>query len=216
MSTATYEMTTPPTPFGTRTVSRRLLRHEIRRELLNALLSGSLPGGKYVTEKTLAAELGVSRTPLREALFGLEQDGFFQSRNGKGLIVTPLNVREVGEVFPILATLEALALRSSGELSEEDSTRLFARSAEPDPEWSRLLFSECGNDELSKEILRHQDRALRYELAYFRASGTPPWNPAERRRVVETMGRGEYDVAASLVETLRLDTARRLVRWLSE
>ncbi len=204
------EMMTPPPAFGAR-VSRRLLRHEIRRELLNALLSGALPGGRYVTEKTLADELGVSRTPLREALFGLEQDGFFQSRNGKGLIVTPLNAREVGEVFPMLATLEALALRSS---SGEPPDEMPARFDEPDPEWARVVFSACENRELLKEVMRHQDRALRYELAFFRERGEPPWESSQRRRLAELVASGERERAAKHAERLRLDMASRIAGWL--
>lgn len=215
----------------TRSISRRLLRHEIRRELLDALLSGRLAGGEQVTEAGLASELGVSRTPLREALFGLEQDGFFESRNGKGLTVRPLTADEVREVYPILAALEDLAVRASVALTGsvarkcqlllEELVRAAARgdgtdALELESRWSELLLSGCTNEQLLGEIERLRDRALRYELAYARDWGAPPRDVEGHRAVLELVLRERRREAGHSLGELRLSTVAKLVEWLEE
>jgi DNA-binding GntR family transcriptional regulator len=71
------------------------------------ILSAALPPGVRVNEVALARELGISRTPLREALFGLEREGLVISHPRRGFFVSPLDVKDAREVYPLLATLEA-------------------------------------------------------------------------------------------------------------
>ena len=97
--------------------TRAPLREDVRQIILDRILSGELPPGCRITESRLAAELGVSRTPLREALFNLESEGFVRSDLARGFSVAPLSVREVRESYPILQTLEVLAFRSIGQLA---------------------------------------------------------------------------------------------------
>ena len=93
-------------------VERTPLRVQIRRSLTEAILSGRLPPGDRVNETTLAEQLGVSQTPVREALLGLEGRGFLSSRPGRGFFVREFSARDVRDIYPVLATLEVLALES--------------------------------------------------------------------------------------------------------
>ncbi|WP_454299390.1 GntR family transcriptional regulator [Salana multivorans] len=94
-------------------IQRKSLRSQVRRELLARMRSGAVVPGEGINEVQLAAELGVSRTPLREALIALESEGQIESEDGKGFRFVPLRAREFEELAPIMATLEGLALKSS-------------------------------------------------------------------------------------------------------
>ena len=61
----------------------------------------------------MAAELGASRTPLREALFSLVHEGLIDATPDRGFSVKPLSSREVREIYPILWTLESLAVQTN-------------------------------------------------------------------------------------------------------
>src|SRR6478735_2319718 len=91
-------------------IERRTLRSQVREELLARMRSGEVSPGESINEVQLAAELGVSRTPLREALIALESEGQIESENGKGFRFVPLSAREFEELCPIIVTLEGLAL----------------------------------------------------------------------------------------------------------
>ena len=228
MSTSIHSQATSMTSTvgKARTVSRRLLRHEIRRELLESLLDGRLSAGEHVTESQLADQLGVSRTPLREALFGLEQDGFFSTRNGRGLTVSPLTAAEASQVYPVLAALEGLAIRSSGvydatilgqlrALSSALARELpFKRAASLDTDWARLVVSPSGNGELLKEIARLQDRTRRYELAFLRDTGRLARDSTSRDAVIGLLEAADNRAAAAACEELRLTTVATLLDWL--
>jgi len=90
------------------------IRTDLRRIVLERIVSGTLAPGVRIKEARLAEELGTSRTPLREALIKLEQEGFVRSELAHGFTVEPISGREVREIYPLLWTLETLALRSSG------------------------------------------------------------------------------------------------------
>src|SRR5881396_1764111 len=90
------------------------IRADLRRIVLERIVRGELAPGVRIKESRLAEELGTSRTPLREALINLEQEGFVRSELAHGFSVEPLSGREVRETYPILWTLEGLALRASG------------------------------------------------------------------------------------------------------
>ncbi|HEU4537786.1 MAG TPA: GntR family transcriptional regulator, partial [Polyangiaceae bacterium] len=106
----------PPLP-------RSRLRDEVVRELATRIASGSLAEAERLKEVELAAELGVSRTPLREALLVLEREGLVESEVNRGFRVTALSEGRVRELYPILGALEALAVREGG-------ARLAARAGE--------------------------------------------------------------------------------------
>lgn len=141
---------------------RTTLRSQVREELLARMRTGAASPGQSINEVQLAAELGVSRTPLREALIALESEGQIESENGKGFRFVPLSAKEFEDLAPIMAALESLAL----ELSPIDELRrLGTRLAElaaafdqelvehalvvsKDDEWHGLMLSACPNKRL--------------------------------------------------------------------
>ena len=78
------------------------------------ILDGRLPAGERINEVRLAAQLGVSRTPLREALARLANEGALRDEPRRGYFVKPLTGEEVRAIYPIRAILDPAALRLAG------------------------------------------------------------------------------------------------------
>lgn len=87
------------------------LRDRIHDKLRNAILNGELPPGSPVIEADIAARLGASRTPVREALRRLETEGLLEPRGLRGTVVRELKGDDVACVFEIREALESLAAR---------------------------------------------------------------------------------------------------------
>ena len=209
------------------TVSRAPLRENVRRALLRNLLRGEPPPGSSISEPALAAALGISRTPLREALLGLQSDGFLSSEPGRGFLVAPLERREVEEIYPMLWTLESLALRTSempgaGRLKElENSNRRMAKTRQ-DPEaalendrlWHEALLGGCTNTLLLETIAALKNRAFRYEFAYMQGSGRVITSVAQHREIVDALRQGDRERAVARLESNWRVSVEFLVPWL--
>lgn len=101
------------------------VRRKVYEYLKSSILSGRFNPGKRLTEEDLAKILGVSRTPVREALHRLESEGLIKSRKKRGFIASADSKDEIEELFDIRASLEGYALRlASGIISEEALKRL--------------------------------------------------------------------------------------------
>ncbi len=98
---------------------RETLHHGAVAELRTMILSGELRPGSRVPEIQLCGQLGVSRTPLREALRVLAAEGLVELRPHRGAVVTPIDPKEIAAVFEVMEALEALA----GELACKRGTQ---------------------------------------------------------------------------------------------
>jgi len=101
------------------------VRKRVYEHLKAAILSGRLSPEERLTEEHLAEMLGVSRTPVREALYKLESEGLIQPLETRGFIVSGDSKEAVEELFEIRAILEGYTLRIISEkISEENLQRL--------------------------------------------------------------------------------------------
>jgi len=99
-------------------VERRLLHEEGVDRLRDMIVQGELAPETKLNERVLAAQLGISRTPLREAIKFLASEGLVELLPNRGAVVASLKAGKVKEIFAVLGTLEALA----GELACRDAT----------------------------------------------------------------------------------------------
>jgi DNA-binding GntR family transcriptional regulator len=88
-------------------ISRASLHIEVADRVRDMIFDRSLPPGYRIDELDLSAKLGTSRTPLREALKVLANEGLVRLAPGRGAFVTELTPQEVDSLFPVLAMLEA-------------------------------------------------------------------------------------------------------------
>jgi DNA-binding GntR family transcriptional regulator len=98
--------------------SLRQLHDEIIGQLRDRMIHGDLAPGTKLNERVLCGELGVSRTPLREALKALASEGLVELLPNRGAVVAPLDAARVREIFVVMGVLEALA----GELACRNAT----------------------------------------------------------------------------------------------
>lgn len=94
-------------------INRPSLHTELTERLRSMIVEGVLPAGEKVPERELCEKLGVSRTPMREALKVLAADGLLTLEPNRGARVRAITLDDLEEVFPLLGALEALA----GELA---------------------------------------------------------------------------------------------------
>lgn len=90
-------------------INRRRLREEVLDVLRQMILSGRLQPGEHLLQDRLAAELGVSRTPLREALLKLQEEGLVRFSRTRGVTVTVLDLAELLDLYSVRAVLDGLA-----------------------------------------------------------------------------------------------------------
>ena len=179
------------------------------------IIRQQLPAGRSIGEVALAAELGVSRTPIREALLGLESGGLVRTQRGRGFIVQPLSASEARQIYPIIATLERLAVESSPPASAQQVERLsdlnqqLAQADSPhermrlDASWHRTITSGCLNPRLISLSEATKQTALRYEYAYLK-------NAALRDTSI-----GEHEEISALYQSDPKSAARAIeIHWL--
>jgi DNA-binding GntR family transcriptional regulator len=209
------------------TITRVPLREQVHRAVVGKILRDELAPGLRLSDSVLAQELGVSRTPVREALLRLVGEGFLEVDPGRGFFVKGLSAGEVREVYPILWTLEALALRtagppSRGALAELDRINAELAEAGDDPErridldlaWHRTLLEGCGNQQLMALIASLKTVIRRYEYAYMQNAGLIPVSTRAHDEIARAVERGDVEAAAPLLEDNWRFTMGELLPWL--
>ncbi|MEO7130439.1 MAG: GntR family transcriptional regulator [Dermatophilaceae bacterium] len=101
----------PPSSLPAIGVTHRSLREQVADAIRERIATGELPPGTWLVERTLAAELQVSRVPVRDALHLLKGEGFVTEVPGRGVIVTRLSGTDVTELFDVREALEVLTVR---------------------------------------------------------------------------------------------------------
>lgn len=193
------------------------LHSSVYEKLRQQIVQGRLQPESRIVESRLAKEMKVSRTPLREALFRLEQDGLVRSEVNRGFLVQGLSAREAREVYPIIWTLEAQALESSGGLAFAQSFELqqlnarFKRagtnsrkSQELDTLWHRALIEKCPNRFLIQLIEKLRATIQRYEFVFMRDAALVGASVKQHEAVITALRRQDMPGAvAALIENWR-------------
>src|SRR5262245_60914534 len=100
-----------PIPLTPSAITRTCLRDAAYERLRDWILDGTLAPEEPLRDEALAEALGMSRTPVREALQRLEDDGLVITTATRRSYVSPLSLQQARDVFPMVAALEALAMR---------------------------------------------------------------------------------------------------------
>jgi DNA-binding GntR family transcriptional regulator len=153
----------------------------VHQRLLDAIVDGRLAPGATLSQVQLAHQLGVSRTPLREALRLLERDGLIHAEANRRVVVAPLSAADLEEVYAMRITLESLAVNLSvPALSDADVVAMqhdwdemerFA-AAEDYPSWHEphQRFHDRLTSQAGRQVRRTIDQlsfhAERYRRAY--------------------------------------------------
>ena len=111
----------------THAINRNPLHVQVATTMRDRIMQGELRPAERLNEVALCEELDISRTPLREAFKLLEAEGLVTIRPHKGAIVAEISMQEIGEVFDLLAPLEALGIRlAMARMSAQEKSRIIA------------------------------------------------------------------------------------------
>jgi DNA-binding GntR family transcriptional regulator len=140
------------------------------------ILAGVLPPGLNVNQEQLAADLGVSITPLREALRRLEMEGLIRLEAHRTVVIAPLTGRELDELYVIRIELDSLAaglaatkapdaqLITIGKLARKKPAEEPVAQLERNRAFHRAVYASCGNGALIAYLDQLWDRTDRYRL----------------------------------------------------
>lgn len=190
------------------------------------LLDGRYPGGTLLSENRLAKELGISRTPVRQAFLQLEAEDLLELYPRRGALVKPISASEADDVFEARLLIEKHCARRAaahgselaGELREllaEQERALAADSSEfivADREFHRAIVAANGNPILTRQYDALRDRLQR--MAATVVAADPRHMAAfvaEHRGIVEVIARGDARSAAEQM-TAHLRRAHQLAR----
>ncbi len=206
---ATYCM---PIPSGTAGVDRSLLRDDVYRRLRDAIVDGTFAPGEQLKDGELADWLGVSRTPIREALLRLGTSGLVIAIPGRSTTVTAVDAKAAQDARDVIAAMHALAAgETAGRLSDGDLSRMrdancrFAEAVasgdvsaalDADEELHGIPIRALGNHAL-EEVIDHFDPLIRRaERQRFSRDGHTSVELHER--LIELIASGDADQAAAV------------------
>ena len=178
---------------------------EIRRRILDNYYAP----GHQVLEQELAADLGMSRTPVREALVRLQNERFVQLIPRHGMRVVPLSIQELREVYEVLTSLELTAIErlARAELDEEalaaiekpvdemDSAvkkRDVDAWAQADERFHRTLVTLCGNHRLAAMVETLWEQSHRARMTTVRLRASLELSNREHRALLDAIRQGDW------------------------
>lgn len=187
-----------------------------------------LPAGGRINEVRLAAALGVSRTPLREALMSLTAEQALEIVPRRGFFVRPLTSEELKGLYPIRAILDPEALRLAGPLPRgrlrnlerlnermRTSTGVESRIS-LDDEWHLALIAHCPNPVLIDLIRQFIRRTRRYELAYLRETEHTTTACRQHADVIAALRDGDLDRACDRLRLNLTSGEGPILEWLKK
>jgi phosphonate utilization transcriptional regulator len=199
----------------------------VQGELERMILSGELPPGEKLTEVALAARLGVSRGPLREAFRMLEEAGLVRTEKNRGVFVRSLPVEEAIDIFDLRATMEEFAGRRLAEtitpaalkevraLVEQMEQAAKAKDAHSyhllNLRFHDRLVEMAGNRKLTAIY-----RKLIKELSLFRRLNLAdnwllPISAGEHRAIVKAIASGDPELAGRAMFQHVIDSKQRTI-----
>jgi DNA-binding GntR family transcriptional regulator len=211
---------------GTRVARRKSLREEVYDSLRKSILHGKLEGGQRLIEEQLAFQIGISRTPVREAFHKLERDDLVTRLSKGGFAVRKFTREDVEEIFGIRTALESYAaylatLHISPEklsLLEKkiEETEKALRSEDRDKviqlhtEFHDLLYKSCRSKKLIDMISNFRDYFYRYRSPLLKTERGVNESMEGHRQMLEAMKKKNPRLVERLVRK-HLERGRELV-----
>ena len=160
------------------------LRDVVFNTLREAILRGDLVAGERLMELQLAAKLGVSRTPIREAIRMLEQEGLAITIPRKGAIVAGMTEKDMKDVLEIREALEELSVQvACDKITENEIEQLYRnmkefelalqsgdlkRMAQADVEFHDVIYQATDNPKLISMLNNLREQMYRYRVEYLK------------------------------------------------
>lgn len=193
------------------------LRDIVFKTLREAIITGDLKPGERLMEIKLANELGVSRTPVREAIRKLELEGLVIMTARKGAEVAPINEKDLREVLEIRRSLESLAcelacknikdsdIKKMKSINGEINSAIEAGDIElitqKDVEFHEVICVATDNQRLIQTLHQLKEHIFRYRFEYIKEMKNKKAIVAEHNKIIDAIEAKNIDKACKEIES---------------
>lgn len=190
------------------------LREVVFQTLREAIITGSLKPGQRLMEVQMAESMGVSRTPVREAIRKLELEGLVMMIPRKGAYVTDVSIRDITDVLEIRAELEGLASSLAAERITQDELEHLElvlyqfnkaiecgdveKLIEKDVEFHNIIYNASRNQRLVAIVNSLREQVQRFRVMYFNEVQKSPKIVAEHQEILDAIAERNVDKAQSV------------------
>ncbi|WP_352420299.1 GntR family transcriptional regulator [Proteiniborus sp.] len=192
------------------------LREIVFESIREAILDGRLKPGERVMEVQLAEKLGVSRTPVREAIRKLELEGLLVMEPRKGAYVADISLNDVVDVLEIRSSLEGLAASLAAIRANEEEIELLRQKAvefkqciekkdvqgmiNKDTEFHEVILLAAKNKKLTSIIESLREQVQRFRVAYFTEYNMTTYLVEEHQNVLNAIENREPERASKYAQ----------------
>lgn len=209
--------------------ARKNLSDDLVDLIRDMIIEGALRSGERINEVHLAAELQISRTPLREALSRLAAEGFVKTQARRGFFVQQLEPEQVEQLYAIRAILDPAALELAGIPADQQLNRLGRLNEriekargnpvlliDLDDQWHVELLAHCPNLILLEQIRQFMRRTRPLEHAYMRGRAHSEAASAEHRDILQALHEKDLRGAVHALRQNMQSAVPALIEWLEQ
>ncbi|MGL4610398.1 MAG: GntR family transcriptional regulator [Trueperaceae bacterium] len=200
----------------TESLERPVLRNTVYANLRDWIVQGILGPEEKLKDDELAKRLGVSRTPVREALMKLEDEGLIETSANRWTRVSSVTLKDAERIYPIVARLETLALgqafthltkddfKTMRQVNQQLQKALEARkpvdAAKADVAFHAVFISRSQNPELIRILTELKLKHERLEIAYFGDASLGKHSPKQHLQIIRLLEQGNLKQALKALE----------------
>ena len=187
------------------------LRDVVFENLRKAILEGQLKPGQRLMEVQLAEQLGVSRTPVREAIRKLELEGLVVMLPRKGAYVANMSLKDIVDVLEVRASLEGLSASLAAERMHEDDIKKLEKIVQDfkehassgdveqllkmDVEFHECIFKAANNKRLHQLINSLWEQVYRFRVTYISDYDSSLSIVEEHNKILDAIEKGDCELA---------------------
>ena len=195
---------------------RKSLGQHVYQDLRQAIVRGEIAAGSRLVENRIAEAMGISRTPVREAIHKLEREGLIEQRQKGGFVVVGISRNDIEEIFGIRSVLESYAAglaalrHTKGDLAglekkiDEFQDNLDAgrmdRLVKINTEFHQLLYALSGNSRLIRMIGTLQDQFHRFRKIILARKSLARKSNEDHRRMLVYIRKKDVEETEGLVK----------------
>lgn len=196
--------------------NHRPLREIVYEELKRQIMVGEIAPGTRMMEVDLADEMGVSRTPVREAIRKLEKEGLVTIEPRRGAYASDISAKDMVDVLEVRQDLEGMAAGLAAQkiaegdiLQLKDMTRRYKEAVEAgdieeiikqDEDFHKFIVGLSDNKTLIKMVSQVQELALRFRYIYYDDFSRFKNQPLEHQEIMEAIMSGDANSARRFAE----------------
>jgi len=192
------------------------LRDVIFNTLRDAIVSGELKPGERLMEVTLAEKMGVSRTPVREAVRRLEMEGLVTMTPRKGTHVAELSVKDIMDVLEVRAALDKLATELAAKRAKPENIKQLENihkqyiaclqkenitgAIKKDVEFHEVIYTAAGNSKLTNVAGDLREQIYRFRVLYMKDFSNAEEVLKEHQSILKALQEGNWELAGKLAK----------------